>query len=82
MDPIKPGEVSRLRDTFCLVIFFCIALTVVYMTRATVEGDSSDLPVSATVAPDTEEDVTLGNISTEAQVNFQLTEVTVLYNQF
>lgn len=51
------------------------------MTRTTFEGDSSNLPVSDPAAPDAEEDVTLGNISTEAQVNFQLTEVTVLHNQ-
>ncbi len=46
------------------------------MTQKIVEEDSSGVPVSATAAaPDAVEDVTLGNISTEAQVNFELTEV-------
>ena len=46
------------------------------MTHQTVEGDSSGIPLSATAAaPDAVGDVTLGNISTEAQVNFELTEV-------
>ena len=55
---------------------FRTALTVVSMTQKIVEEDSSGVPVSATAAaPDAVEDVTLGNISTEAQVNFELTEV-------
>ena len=46
------------------------------MTQKIVEEDSSGVPVSATAAaPDAVKDVTLGNISTEAQVNFELTEV-------
>ena len=51
------------------------------MTRPTAEEYSSDPPISKTETADADEDLTLGNISTEAQVNFELTEVTVLYTQ-
>lgn len=64
---------------FSLGILFRTAPPVVYMTSH-VAGASSNLPVSDPADPDGVEDTTLGNISTEAQVNFG-SEVTVLHYQ-
>ena len=77
INPIKPGVFATLFP----LEFFSIQLAQFFidMTDPSI-GDSSYHIVSASEAevPDAAEDTTLGNISTEAQVNFVL-EVTALY---